>query len=241
MPCLRFRSLDPGITVTVRAPGASAEIVTPGGNPPPLPECPFPGLAGLCEIGSATRAVGRVSDFAAIRIGHSGQGGLPIGDGATASRTHTELAPGGPQSLDVVVGDNVHASAALSVGGSGRLSTTEPEAGNGSGGLFVGPVVAAPTVMGQGATSIGTGTLAGRVSNFGGTIQPGCRPARCTSGPASTTTALPTSRSRACAAASASASTCRSTRHRAPGAALAAPPIPLAGTRDSLRHCTRER
>ncbi len=96
MPCPRFRPLALGIAVSVLSPGAGAEIVTLGGNPQPLPECPFPGLAGLCKIDSAARAVGVVSDFAAIRIGQSGQGGLQIGDGATVSLTRTELAPGVP-------------------------------------------------------------------------------------------------------------------------------------------------
>lgn len=119
-----------------------AGVVTLGPNPQALPGCPTPGLPGLCVVEGAAQVLNGGGDFAKVRIGRTvGDSSLRIADGNSLSLTRlnlaTEPAPIAA-SPDLVVGDSPGIAAHLAVQSNGRLSITVPDAGNGSGGLFVG-------------------------------------------------------------------------------------------------------
>jgi len=148
---------------------AGAAIVTPppldadaptGGFPPPPPQavanCPWTdiGLPTVCLVDQVAAGVtlpgtpppvGSTPDtFETVRISRTPEtyASLSIAKGASLSIQAASPTPTPGVSPSVIVGDNVNTAAVLDV--RGNLTITEPNNGNGSGGLLVG-AFAAPT------------------------------------------------------------------------------------------------
>ncbi len=134
--------------------------------------------------GFGNQAAGaRLDTTGNLSIGRLGQGDVNVFRNADLSAHFifmSTIGNSGVSSLGAGVGSSITAAGIFA--GIGLLadgSSYDPSsAAHGRAAISTrfGGTIAAPIVMGEGATLMGTGTLAGPVSNFGGTIRPGFSP-----------------------------------------------------------------